>query len=127
VHGLPQKGEYLVSPRMVTMTAFPQQERRDDWNYWGGPRLLLLRHRPVRLRSTQPYSSPIIESGLSAHYNLPMNLDEWTDDDIRQWLLLRAIEWTNWPAFLSQLLASLFLVAAWWPVVIVGVLEIIRK
>jgi kynureninase len=56
-----------------------------------------------------------------------MNLDEWTDDDIRQWLLLRAIEWTNWPAFLSQLLSPLFLVAAWWPVVIVGVLEIIRK
>ena len=63
-----------------------------------------------------------LESGLSAHYNLPVNLDEWTDAEIRHWLILRAIEWTNWPAFLSQLLAPLLLVAVWWPVVIIGVL-----
>lgn len=37
-----------------------------DWHYLGGPRLLVLNHRPTRLRSTQPYRFTLSMRALSA-------------------------------------------------------------
>lgn len=44
-----------------------------------------------------------------------------TEAEVRQWAMLRAIEWSSWPLFVSQpLVPLLFIVLKWW-LVIVGV------
>jgi len=47
---------------------------------------------------------------------------ELTEPELRRWLWLRAIEWTNWPAFISQPLAPVLFVFFWWPYVVAGVI-----
>lgn len=42
--------------------------------------------------------------------------------ETEKWLHLRAIEWANWPAFLSQLVAPILFVFYPWYGVIVGIL-----
>jgi hypothetical protein len=51
----------------------------------------------------------------------PAVLDGFNDGEIRRWLHLRAIEWTNWPAFISQPIVPILLVFFYWPYVIGGV------
>ena len=49
---------------------------------------------------------------------------EFTDEELRRWLLLRSIEWANWPAFLSQPVFPILVVFYWWPYVLGGVVVI---
>src|SRR5947209_15517766 len=43
-----------------------------------------------------------------------------TDADVQRWLLVRAVEWSNWPTFVSQpIVPVLFLIFPWYYVVLV--------
>ncbi len=47
------------------------------------------------------------------------NLIDYTEEEIRRWLWLRAIEWTAWPTFISQpIVPVLFIFFTWWHVLI---------
>jgi hypothetical protein len=43
-----------------------------------------------------------------------MNFATWTDDEIKRWLWLRAVEWAALPAFVSQPLAPVLLIFFPW-------------
>jgi len=47
-----------------------------------------------------------------------------SDDENLKWCLLRAIEWNDWPLFLSQPVAPLIFVVLPWPVVVISVLAL---
>jgi hypothetical protein len=48
-----------------------------------------------------------------------MNLAGYTDEEIQRWLHLRAIEWSGFPSFLSQIIVPiLFIFYPWWLVVL---------
>jgi hypothetical protein len=49
---------------------------------------------------------------------------EFTDEELRRWLLLRAIEWANWPAFISQAAAPVLFLFFSWPYVLAGVIAL---
>jgi hypothetical protein len=56
-----------------------------------------------------------------------MNFATWTDDEIKRWLWLRAVEWASLPAFVSQPLAPVLLIFFPWywvlgSVVLLGIL-----
>ena len=56
-----------------------------------------------------------------------MRLTNWTNAEIQKWLLLRAIEWSAFPAFVSQpLVPIMFLLFSWyWVIATVIVLNIL--
>jgi hypothetical protein len=44
---------------------------------------------------------------------------EWTETEIRRMLWLRAVEWCNWPAYLSLVAVPLLLLKfTWWKVIL---------
>ncbi|SRR6266542_1980935 len=48
-----------------------------------------------------------------------MNLSEYTEPEIQRWLHLRAIEWSGFPSFISQIIVPiLFIFYPWWQVVL---------
>jgi hypothetical protein len=47
-----------------------------------------------------------------------------TESDLRRWLHLRAIEWANWPAYLSQPVVPVLLIFFRWFYVLGGVLAL---
>jgi hypothetical protein len=47
--------------------------------------------------------------------------DEWNAEEIRRMLWLRAVEWCNWPAYLSLVAVPFLLLAFTWWKVILGV------
>jgi len=47
---------------------------------------------------------------------------EFTEPELRRWLRLRAIEWANWPAFISQPLLPVLLVFFSWPYPLAGLI-----
>ncbi|PIU53602.1 MAG: hypothetical protein COS90_05250 [Deltaproteobacteria bacterium CG07_land_8_20_14_0_80_60_11] len=47
---------------------------------------------------------------------------EFTESELQRWLWLRAVEWANWPSFLSQPLAPILFIFFWWPYVLAGIL-----
>ncbi len=51
-----------------------------------------------------------------------MNFATWTDDEIKRWLWLRAVEWAALPAFVSQPLAPVLLIFFPWYWVLGGVI-----
>ena len=52
-----------------------------------------------------------------------MSEQAFTEADVQRWLLLRAIEWSNWPTFVTQpIVPVLFLIFPWYYVVLVLVL-----
>ena len=56
-----------------------------------------------------------------------MRFTNWTNAEIERWLLLRAVEWSAFPAFVSQpLVPFMFLLFSWyWVIAIVIVLNIL--
>jgi hypothetical protein len=55
------------------------------------------------------------------------NLKMWmklNEGELQRWLHLRAIEWTNWPAFLSQLVLPILVIFYRWPYVLAGVVVV---
>ena len=50
-----------------------------------------------------------------------MNFESYTDDDVRRWLWLRAIEWGGFPAYLSQPIAPILFVFYPWYFVVLGI------
>jgi hypothetical protein len=44
-----------------------------------------------------------------------------TESELQRWLWLRAVEWANWPSFLSQPLAPILFIFLFWPYVIAGI------
>lgn len=53
-----------------------------------------------------------------------INLSTFSDEELRRWLWLRAIEGTNWPAFLSQPIAPLLFLFFWWPYVVGSIVAV---
>ena len=51
-----------------------------------------------------------------------MNFAEYDDEALSRWVWLRAIEWGNWPAYLSQPIAPVLFIAFPWYFVVLGVL-----
>jgi hypothetical protein len=49
------------------------------------------------------------------------NSMQYTDAEARQWLLLRAMEWKNWPSFISQPVVPILLIFYPWFTVLAGV------
>lgn len=47
---------------------------------------------------------------------------EFTESELQRWLWLRAVEWANWPSFLSQPLAPILFIFFWLPYVLAGIL-----
>jgi len=48
-----------------------------------------------------------------------VSFESYTDEEIRRWLWLRAIEWAGFPAYISQIIAPiLFIFYPWWQIVI---------
>ncbi|MGD0828147.1 MAG: hypothetical protein ABSA09_08705 [Desulfobaccales bacterium] len=47
---------------------------------------------------------------------------EFTEPELQRWLFLRAVEWANWPSFISQPLAPIIFIFFWWPYVLAGIL-----
>ncbi len=47
---------------------------------------------------------------------------EFTESELQRWLWLRAVEWANWPSFLSQPLAPILFIFIWWPYVLAGII-----
>jgi hypothetical protein len=48
------------------------------------------------------------------------NFYGYTESEIRQYLIARAIEWNNWPGFLSQPIVPIFLIFyKWWLILLV--------
>jgi hypothetical protein len=47
---------------------------------------------------------------------------EFTESEIQRLLWLRAVEWANWPSFLTQPLVPILFIFLWWPYVLAGVL-----
>jgi len=48
-----------------------------------------------------------------------MNFEEYTDEEIKRWLWLRAVEWSAFPAYVSQVVAPiLFIFYPWYLVVL---------
>ncbi|SRR6266478_1770803 len=46
---------------------------------------------------------------------------ELTESEVQRWLTARSIEWTNWPAYLSQPIFPVLVVFYRWPYVAAGV------
>lgn len=46
---------------------------------------------------------------------------QFTDEEARRWLFLRATEWTNWPSFLSQPIVPVLFIFYPWYFVLLGV------
>ncbi|HEY5505570.1 MAG TPA: hypothetical protein VIK28_10475 [Sedimentisphaerales bacterium] len=53
-----------------------------------------------------------------------MSFDTYTDDEIKRWLWLRAIEWGAFPAFLSQPVAPILFIFSPWYFVVLGVVAL---
>jgi hypothetical protein len=48
---------------------------------------------------------------------IPQLFNNYSDEEIKRWLLLRSIEWTTWPAYLSQAIIPMLLIYfVWWHV-----------
>jgi hypothetical protein len=45
---------------------------------------------------------------------------EFTESEPQRWL--RAVEWANWPSFLTQPLVPILLIFFWWPLVLAGII-----
>ena len=52
----------------------------------------------------------------------PLNFEQYTDEGIRRWISLRAIEWGNWPAYLSQPVAPVLFILYPWYFIVLGIL-----
>ena len=50
-----------------------------------------------------------------------MSFESYTDEEIRRWLWLRAIEWGAFPAYLSQPLAPILFIFYLWYFVVLGI------
>jgi hypothetical protein len=48
----------------------------------------------------------------------------FTEEELRRLLWLRAVEWANWPVFLSQPIAPILFIFLWWPYVLASVIFI---
>lgn len=46
---------------------------------------------------------------------------DFTESELQRWLWLRAVEWSNWPSFLSSPLAPILFIFFWWPYVLAGI------
>ncbi len=53
-----------------------------------------------------------------------MNFEEYTDNEIKRWLWLRAIEWGAFPAYLSQPVAPILFILYPWYFVVLGVVTV---
>jgi len=53
-----------------------------------------------------------------------MSLENYTDDEIKRWLWLRAVEWGAFPAFLSQPVAPILFIFFPWYFVVLGVVAL---
>jgi hypothetical protein len=47
---------------------------------------------------------------------------EFTEYELQRLFWLRAVEWANWPIFLSYVFAPILLIFIWWPYVLAGFL-----
>lgn len=43
---------------------------------------------------------------------------EFTESELQRMLWLRAVEWSNWPMFISQPLVPILFIFFWWPYVL---------
>ena len=51
-----------------------------------------------------------------------MNFEGYTDDEVRRWLWLRAMEWDAFPAYISQPIAPILFIFYPWYLVLLAVL-----
>lgn len=52
---------------------------------------------------------------------LAMGFEGYTDDEIKRWLWIRAIEWGNFPAYLSQPIVPVLFIFYTWYFIVFGV------
>ena len=53
-----------------------------------------------------------------------MNFQAYTDDEIKRWLWLRALEWASFPAFISQPIAPILFIFYPWYLVVLSVVAL---
>jgi hypothetical protein len=79
------------------------------------------RNRLVRKNCATMHKATGFVAGVKSHSS-HMSFETYTEPQLHRWLTLRALEWANFPAFVSRPIVPLLLVAYPWYFVLVGLL-----